>query len=617
QVGLGGKARVVLEAYRVQPASQPEWERDFLVVEEHVPAGATVIEGSVRSAASSYTLADGVLTFYFAPDQWPGQIRYDVHGYLPGSYRALPASVRNAYDPGRAHLGPVGGLRVLAPGEPATDPYKATPDELYARGKGLFEAGKLAEAAGPLEELFNAYTLRDDVAKDAARMLLLASIKDYNARKVVQYFEVVKEKAPELVVTFDDLLVIGRAYRDINEYERAYLVWRGVVDASYLEDARIGEVLRQRGKTLESVAYLLDLWRESPDTASIESDFFALAQLVARLAGTAITDPALRRDMAAAGVTRSELLLQSIRMIQTFLGLSPKNPLADEASLALVGDFLELEDYPSVVKLSARFARLFPRSTYLDSFQYSETLGEFHLGHYDRAVEVAEAIAKATYKDASGAEQPSPNKWQAVYILGQIFDARRRPGRALEYYRQVAERYSDAADAVRSYTRKDLKIPEVSVVRSGSGPAVAGGEGFRAVAPGAPKKDVREKPGVSLDYRNVADADVKVYPVDLMRLYLTRRNLDAIAGIDLAGITPLFETTVKLGDGHDYAEKIRAIDLPIKKEGAYLVMVRGDNLYASGIVLVTPLELEVLEEADAGRVRVTVRDARTKDFVAK
>ena len=46
-------------------------------------------------------------------------------------------------------------------------------------------------------------------------------------------------------------------------------------------------------------------------------------------------------------------------------------------------------------------------------------------------------------------------------------------------------------------------------------------------------------------------------------------------------------------------------------------MIRGDNLYASGIVLVSPLELEVLEEPASGRVRVTVRDARTKDLVPK
>ena len=146
------------------------------------------------------------------------------------------------------------------------------------------------------------------------------------------------------------------------------------------------------------------------------------------------------------------------------------------------------------------------------------------------------------------------------------------------------------------------------------------GAGLRAIAPSeTPKdeKDAAEKPSVELAYRNIVEADVKVYPVDLMRLYLTRRNLDAIAGIDLAGITPLHETVLKLGTGEDFRDMTRAIDLPLTKEGAYLVMIRGDSLYASGIVLVTPLELEVLEEPESGRVRVTVRDARTKDFVPK
>ncbi|MFO0952538.1 MAG: hypothetical protein U0835_15600, partial [Isosphaeraceae bacterium] len=473
QVGLGGRARVRIDSYRVRPSGQPEWEQDFLIVEEHLPAGTTMIDGSVQSSASSYTLVDNVLTFYFAPNQWPSPIHYDVYGYLPGKYRALPASIRSAYEPGRSHLGPEGALRVLSPGEKSTDPYKATPDELYARGKAHFDAGRLAEAVAPLEELFNAYTLRDDVMKDAARMLLLASIQHYDARKVVQYFEVVKEKAPELVITFDDLVVIGRAYRDINEYERAYLVWRGLAEASYLEDARVGEVLRQRGKTLEGIAFLLDLWREYPDTASIESDFFGISQVLARHAGVAVSNPALRKELAEAGVTRSQLLLQAIRLTQIFLTRSPRNPIADEASLALVGDFLDLEDYDSVVKLSERYAKLYPKSTFLDSFQYSVALGEFHLGHYDRAVEVAKTIAAATYKDAAGAEQPSPNKWQALYILGQIFDARRQPAEAVGYYKEVAERFTDAADAVRSFTRKSLKLPEVTVIRPPTGPRVA------------------------------------------------------------------------------------------------------------------------------------------------
>ena len=621
QVPLGGRARVQINAYRNAPANLPEWEREFLVLEEHLPAGATFIEGSLVSNAIHHTIGDGVLTLYFSPDQWPGLINYDVYGYLPGEYRALPASIRNAYELGRGHLGNVGSLKILSPGEKSTDPYKPTPDELLARGRALFEANRYAEAAIPLEEVFNAYTLRDDIAKDAARMLLLIHIKEYDARKVVQYFEVVKEKAPELVLSFDDLLVIGRAYRDIKEYERAFLVWRGVAEASYLEDARVGEVLRQRGKTLEGMSYLISLWREYPNSASIESDFFALSQVLAKQAEQAFTNPAIRRELAEAGVTRSELLLQSIRLIQVFLSQSPTNPMADEASLGLVGNFLDLEQFPSVVKLAARFAKLYPKSTFLDSFQYSEALGEFHLGHYGRAVEVAETIAKATYKDAAGVDQPSPNKWQAVYILGQIFDARQQPGKAIEYYKQVAQQFTDAADAIRSFTRKDLKIPEVSVVKAPTAAKVAagGGEGggLPALPPIDPKAEPTEKPEVKLDYRNIAEADVKVYPVDLMRLYLTRRNLDEIAGIDLAGITPLHEATIDLGKGEDYADKIKSIDLPLKKEGAYLVMVRGENLYTSGIVLVSALELEVLEEPGSGRVRVTVRDANTKEFVSK
>ena len=162
--------------------------------------------------------------------------------------------------------------------------------------------------------------------------------------------------------------------------------------------------------------------------------------------------------------------------------------MADEASLALVAAYTDLEDFKSVDKLSARFAKLYPKSTYFDSFQYADALANFHLGQYDRAVEVAQAIANATYKDAAGADQPSPNKWQAVYILGQIYDARRQPGKALEYYRQVADRFSDAAGAIQAYTRKDLKVPEVSIVRPAARAVVADrpagenpGRGFRVI----------------------------------------------------------------------------------------------------------------------------------------
>ena len=609
EVARGGRVQVEIRFDQEYRPGLANWQREFLVVEETLPAGTTLVDGSIQTNAGSYTLGDGVIHFAFAPENGVPQIHYEVAGYLPGTYRALPTAVRNAYDPGMVHLGPTGSLKVLTPGAPATDPYRASPDELFARGQALAEAGRLAEAAVPLEELFSGYTPTDDVARDAARILLSAHIASYDPRKIVRDFEILKEKGPDVIIPFDEVLVVGRAYRDIDEPERAYLVFRALAEASYLEDAQVGEVLRQNGRPLEAVAYLLDLWRESPGSASIEADLFGLSQVLTDLAGKVDDDASLREKLIKANLARPDLLLQSIRLIQTTLALNPKTPLADEASLALLGNQLELENYEAVTRLAPRYAQLYPKSSFLDSFQYAAALGRFQLGQFDQAIEVANQIAGATYPDANGVEQPSPNKWQALYILGQIYDARRQPARAIEFYKQVADRFADAADAVNALSHKELKLPEVTILRPAS--VGIGAAVNLSPRPGQPAGDL------ILSYRNLTEVDLKVYPVDLMRLYLTRRNLDGIAGIDLAGITPLHESTVQLADGLTFRDATKKLDLPLTKEGAYLVMVRGGDLYASGIVLVSPLELEVTEEAQAGRVRVVVRDAASENFVSK
>ena len=87
-----------------------------------------------------------------------------------------------------------------------------------------------------------------------------------------------------------------------------------------------------------------------------------------------------------------------------------------------------------------------------------------------------------------------------------------------------------------------------------------------------------------------------------------RRDLDDVTKINLAGIKPLHEVSSTLGDGKDYAEKEHELDLPLEEEGAYLVVCRADDLHATGLVLVTPLTLEVQQEQASGRVRATVKN---------
>jgi len=124
-----------------------------------------------------------------------------------------------------------------------------------------------------------------------------------------------------------------------------------------------------------------------------------------------------------------------------------------------------------------------------------------------------------------------------------------------------------------------------------------------------------DKPGevgkaaeVELKFRNIAACDVKVYRIDLMKFSLLKRSLGGITQINLAGIRPYHETTVELGDGRDYRDRTHKLPLPLEEEGAYLVVCRGENLHTSGLVLVTPLAVEVQEDIASGRVRTTVKD---------
>ena len=69
--------------------------------------------------------------------------------------------------------------------------------------------------------------------------------------------------------------------------------------------------------------------------------------------------------------------------------------------------------------------------------------------------------------------------------------------------------------------------------------------------------------------------------------------MSGITGINLAGIRPDHEVTLELGDGKDYDDMERKVELPLDKEGAYLVVCRGDDLHTTGLILISPFQVEV------------------------
>ena len=279
-------------------------------------------------------------------------------------------------------------------------------------------------------------------------------------------------------------------------------------------------------------------------------------------------------------------------MLEGFLTAWPDDPAADQAAFASAGTLLDLKAYRESAAACDRYAKRYAQSDLVDSFWYIIGYCEFATGRHQAALEMCQKVADWKRLDkTTGREVESPNKWQAIYILGQVHHGLGEAADAIREYRRVEDRFADAKEAIAYFLRKAIELPEVTTVKPG---------------------DAAE---VELKFRNIPACDVKVYRIDLMKFSLLRRNLGGIATINLAGIRPLHEASVKLGDGKDYRDRTQKLALPLKDEGAYLVVCRGDDLHASGLVLVTPLVVEVQEDAVSGRVRTTVKDVKADRYV--
>ncbi len=536
-----------------------------------LPPGARLNESTLATDPNWMTgkeITDSTITLFF--DRWLRSVRFELAGTVPGRYRILPPVIRELGDPAFLSIGPTMELTVLAAGEKSADPYEMNDAERYALGKCHFDDGDLGTALEHLAVVHKSNPKYNE--SELARMLLWihTSPKFYDARKIVDLFEVLRERYPQLEIPFDKILVVGRAYGDIGEFERSWLVYRAAIASSFNNDSAISAVLEDEGRFLGSIEFQERIWLEYPDTAEVVSSWFALSQALYQKAPKAHELP--KEDQVQP--EKIAMLERTARMLLSFLAMYPKDPLADDAAFSLANCILTLKNYPLVVALGEEFAGKYSDSALAPGFQYMTALGWFWQNRYADALAAARIVAEGDSKDRDFAR----------YILGQIHHAQGKPRDAIDWYGKVRQLYPDAAEAIAYFEKKSIALDEVSVVK-----------------PGQPVE-------ITLKYRNIQEASLQVYRVDLMKLYLQQKNLSAITRVQLAGIRPEIEQTTALGDGKDYVDKERKIALPLKDEAAYLVICRGDDLFTSGMVLITPLKIEVQEESASGRVRANVLD---------
>lgn len=546
------------------------WHQNrWFVLEVPLPAGARLVEDSltVSDNLKPEIHADFIRVYFI--NRCPA-VNFVLSGYVPGTFRNLPPVIREVGNPDFIAVGPATSLTVLATGEKSADAYIMNISERFALGQCYFNDGDDATALEYLAAVFKENAKFNE--SELARMLLWIHTKPkfYDARKIVEMFEILRERFPTLEIPFDRILVVGRAYQDIGEHERAWLVYRAVIAASFTNDSGISAVLEDEGRFLGSIDFLHRVWRDYPDTAEVVSSYFALSQLIYQKAPKAHELP--KEDNVQP--EKVAMLKRAADMLLSFLALYPTDPLADDAGFSLCNCMLDLKDYPLVVSLSREFASRHATSELAPGFQYMTALGLFWQKLNNEALAAAKVVADGDSKDRNFAR----------YILGQIYHAESRPAEAIDWYGKVKDLYPDAAEAIAYFEKKSIGMEEVTVVKPGSPVAL------------------------TLKYRNLKEAFVQVYRVDLMKLYLQQKNLSAITSVQLAGIKPEWEQTLVLGDGKDYVEKERSIALALKEEAAYLVICRGDDLFTSGMVLITPLKIETQEDSASGRVRANVLD---------
>ncbi len=541
----------------------------WFILDIPLPAGTQLVEGSVIASEKQIVEVNPTSLRVYFVNRCPS-VSYDLTGYVPGKFRILPTVIREIGNPEFMSVGPTPELTVLASGENSPDPYEMNKGERFALGQCYFNDGEDAKALEYLAAVFMEDPKYNE--SELARMLLWIHIKPafYDARKIVEMFEILRERYPTLEIPFNRILVVGKAYQDIGEDERAWLVYRAVISASFANDSGISVVLEDEGRFLGSIDFQERVWREYPDSAEVVSAYFALSQLIYQKVPVAHQLP--KEDNVQP--EKVAMLKRTVDMLGSFLALYPTDPLADDAAFSLCNGMLDLKNYPLVVSLSREFAKIHPDSELAPGFQYMTALGLFWQNQYGEALAAARVVADGDSKDRDFAR----------YILGQIYHAESKPADAIEWYGKVKELYPDAAEAITYFENKSIGMDEVTVVK-----------------PGAPVS-------LTLKYRNIKEAFVQIYRVDLMKLYLQQKNLSAITSVQLAGIKPESEQTIALGDGKDYVEKEHAIPLALKDEAAYLVICRGDDLFTSAMVLITPLKIEVQEDSVSGRVRANVLD---------
>lgn len=558
-----------------------EGEPHLYVLEETLPAGVQVI-----SSSGEGRIADGRIQILVARTTGEQKIRVSLTclAVAPGAYSAGVLTVRRLTEADSTSVSGPAAFAVLKPGEMYRQGYEPTPGELFSIGRHSFAKKDWRKAKEPLAKLFE-QPLADATAVEVARMLAYISIELGENDGTVRYFEILKEKLPGEIVPFDKILAVGRAYLALREFDRARQVFAGTCDAYFLQEANLVGELEGLGRTRPASEAMMSLLRAHPDTDLNREMHLGLGQQLLSRA-KAMRDP-IEKDPLR--YSRREMLTLAASTLEDYLALFPADKACDQASLVLGTAYLEATENAKAEASGRASAARYPKSRYLDTFDYIQAIALFAQKKFDEALAMCDRLETHDYGRDSN---PGPEimKSLATLMKAQIYHAKGDLDKALASYKAVRDKYPDAARALAFLEREAISMPEVTTLSAS------------------------QANEIEVEYSGVPEAQVKAYKVNLTMLFLKYKGVRDASQIEIAGIRPAFEKTYALQGAGAKRRQKQKLALDLKDTGAYLVSVKAGDFFAAGLVLKSDLSMSVQEEEANGTVRVNVANSSSGRF---
>jgi uncharacterized protein YfaS (alpha-2-macroglobulin family)/tetratricopeptide (TPR) repeat protein len=540
----------------------------FLQIEDPLPAGFSALAGTTQGAVDETVIHEDRIVFFVAEPGEEVRVSYLARAGFPGRMRVPPARAFPMYRPEIVGYSGTRKLSVVLPGRAERElGVGLPPEEILAQA---LEAERKApeRAARLVRVLLERFELTDAGAEKALGVLARVGERRGRPAEVLEAYELRDLLRPGTKLGLEDAMRLARAAGEVGRAERAVAAVRRAAALLYERDRR---ALVDLEKEIDTAELALALAGRYPAGPVVEADLTRLANRAANRFDREEPDPRLLHALLR---TRA---------------LHPDSPGAALLAVRAARSRLRAREWDALLREARLAAEVYPDHVVRAEADWYQAYALFALGRYEEVLGFAKKAYGRMVPLADGRRGASPYRRNLAHVIAQALEILGRREEALGWYSKIRTQSRDAAASVREMTERRLRTPD------------------RVRVP------VGETPVLRIETRNLGKVQLRVYPIDLLSFFALQKDLGSLRKVNLDGIAPRLERSVAIDGWKD--REIHGTEVPLELEGpgVYVVLARAGSLSASSVVMVSDLELRVVE--DGGGVRVRVRDGRTGALV--